>query len=146
MRTKILNKIGKTIEVYTEGFNAFIRQHRNRHFSDKKPIPIQMKIQIVRKNEVIQRRFIAVKLLFIARFLQSIKVFIPNVLSFNEPNRDFFFSEDIIRRTARLSFGFIGSFNIFSQTFNQLLQITSKSMLGGIASFVTVVNVKNVLF
>ena len=76
-----------------------------------------MEFEIIGKDEVVERPFVAVKLFFVACFFAAVEVFVTDVFGFDIPHRNVFLGQNIVGRTTLLTLGFIGGADIGHHAF-----------------------------
>src|SRR5690606_7015136 len=80
------------------------------------------KLQVIGKNQIVQRTFVSVKLLFVAVLFYPLQIRISDVFGLDVADGDFLFiRQNVIRRTAGLAFGFVGGADSGSEGFEELL-------------------------
>ena len=145
MRAEIADQVFESRKMLRQGFDAAFGDFSDGDFHHKLPVAVQVKIEVIGKDDVIERSLVAVELFFVAGLLRAFQVFIAQVFGFDEADGNVFAGEDIIGRAAALPFGFVGGAHARHQAFNQLLQIAPERMLGSIAELVTLVDIGDVL-
>src|SRR5690606_30994315 len=103
------------------------------YFGNEYSFSIEMKVEVIGKDQVVQRSFIPVELFLISVLLKAIQILIANILGFDKSHRNILACQNIIRRTAALSFRLIRRSDGRHHRFNELLQISSEGMFCGIA-------------
>jgi hypothetical protein len=120
-----------------KGKDFALIHHADADGSSEFPISIVEKLQVIGKDQIVQRSLVSVELLFVSVLFGSGEVSISDVFGFDVAYRNsFFIRQNVIRRTAGLTLGFVGGGDIWHEGFEEILEITPKGMLGGIAEAV----------
>ena len=114
----MLNKVFELVEILFAVYYFVALHLGNADAIDKFAFLIKMKIKIICKDDIVERRTIAVKLFFILFFAREICII--NIFSFNKSDRNrviiVFAHQNIIRDTILRPLGFIHRCQMWKQS------------------------------
>jgi hypothetical protein len=91
MDTEIPDKMLKGGEVLWQGSNALVGNFTDGNLDREFPVTVQVEIQIICKNQVVERSAVPVELLFVAGFLFAFQVLVPDILDLDKAHGDILF-------------------------------------------------------
>jgi hypothetical protein len=78
-------------------------------------------------------------LFFVAGFTEAVEVGVADVFGFDESYWDLFAGDDVVGGATGLTFGFVGGTDFGDEGFDELLEVATKGVFGGVAQVVAFV-------